>query len=213
MNDRLLLSLGLVLVVVSSGCIHETLLGGDLSFTASEAGVTDDSLSQSGYEHNSTSEMVVRRNYSVAGQTANVVVTNKVSNYEKSVELGVLGSGQAAVYVAFSTPQVDVLGRTFNPVGEMSDRELAEMIVGQYSGIEGLESAGSTTVTVLGKETRVSKFRTSAVFMGQRTVDVNLHITRVRDGDDYVVGVAIYPSALEATEEDSALEMFRGLEH
>lgn len=203
----------LVLIVALSGCIHETLTGGELKFTASDATVNNEALSSAGYTHNSSREMTLRREFSVAGQSQEVVAINQVSDYEKSVELGLLGEARAAVFVAFSTPKVDVLGRSFNPVGEMSDRELANMVVSQYDVIQGLESAGSSTVTVVGEEATVSKFRTRAVFMGQETIDVNLHITRVEHGDDYVIGVGIYPSALEITEENNVLRMYRGLSH
>ena len=202
----------LATLVVASGCVG--FISGDeaLSFEASEGSVSSSALEETGYEHSQTTDVTATQAFEVAGQSRDVTVTNYLAEYGKSVDLGILGGEQrAAVFVAFTTPKVEVLGRTFNPVGEMSNRELLGQLQSQYSSIEVGQQSGSDTVTALGTEATVERFDGRANIAGT-SVDIYVHITKIEHGDDYVVAVGVYPQRLDG-EGENVLRLVSGLSH
>ncbi|MDY6779267.1 MAG: DUF6517 family protein [Halobacteria archaeon] len=210
-----LLTVGFLVVLVGlSGCLAGFITGQKaLRFNATKATVSEAALSETDYVLNSTKRQRITRNFSVAGQTRTVKVRNYITEYEKSVSLGPLGEKKAAAFVAFTTPQVEVLGQTFNPVGSMSDRELAERVLSRFENIENLETQGNTTATMLGKSTEVSEFSATATVAGEQGVDINLHLTRVKHASDYVVAIGVYPRRLESQEKKNIIRMIKGVEH
>jgi len=131
-------ALGLAGVVGLAGLAGCTALdvatGGEpAEFAAGTATVADDTLSETGYELNEVSDQTVSREFEVAGQTREARVTNTIAEYDKAVE--VLGERyQAAVFAALTTPQVEVLGQSFNPIDDLSPDERAELIADRYEG-------------------------------------------------------------------------------
>jgi len=198
-------------MVLTSGCLGVLTGSEPLSFGAAKATERQQTLSETGYRQVAVESQNDTRQFSAAGQTRNVTVTSWVSQYQRSVDLGALGSQPAAVFVAISTPQVDVLGRTFNPVGDMSNRELLEQLQSQYGRIQVGPQADSQNVTVLGSETTVSKFAGTAT-LGGTSVDVYIHVTKVKHDGDFVVAVAIYPQRLTG-EQKRVFRLLDGLEH
>ena len=160
------------------------------------------------------------RTVEAAGQTQQVVVTNQVVEYGKGVDFGPLdlpitGRVQAAIVTALTTPQVDVLGRTFNPVADMSAADLAAMVQSRYEGLDDVEQVGEETATVAGSPTTVGEFETRAQLVGPGVgVDLTLHISEaVAVGSDLVVGVGGYPSLARRRERGGVGSMFEGIEH
>lgn len=153
------------------------------------------------------------REVSAAGQTREVEVTNHLAEYSRSVSVAPLGEGELARFIVLSTPAVEVLGRTFNPVGDMSNRELAEEVQSQYEGLGNLRPAGERTVSVLGTDATVSTF-TGDAELGEtgQTVELTLHVTRVRDGGDFIVAIAVHPALLDG-EAERVDTMLGGIRH
>ena len=200
------------LLVVTSGCIG--FLAGDkpLSVESTEASVSSSTLEDAGYEHNRTTTVTVERTFEAAGQSRDVVATNYLTEYEKSVDLGAMGGERkAAVFVAFTTPKVEVLGKTFNPVGDMSNRELLGQLQSRYDSIEVGQQSGSDTVSVLGTEATVERFDGQAR-IGGTSVDIYVHVTKIEHGDDYVIAVGVYPQRLDG-ERENVLRLVSGLQH
>jgi len=210
-RQRTAVGLALAVMVLTSGCLGVLTGSEPLSFGAAKATERQQTLSETGYRQVAVESQNDTRQFSAAGQTRNVTVTSWVSQYQRSVDLGALGSQPAAVFVAISTPQVDVLGRTFNPVGDMSNRELLEQLQSQYGRIQVGPQADSQNVTVLGSETTVSKFAGTAT-LGGTSVDVYIHVTKVKHDGDFVVAVAIYPQRLTG-EQKRVFRLLDGLEH
>ena len=150
--------------------------------------------------------------FEVAGQTREVEVTSHVAEYDRAVEI--LGERlQAAVFVAFSTPQIEVLGRTFNPVGDMSSEELAEMVQSRYDGVQNLERRSEYETTVAGTDARVVQYDARATLSETGvTVDLVLHVADpVAVGGDFVVGIGAYPEAVG--DGDAVRALLNGIEH
>lgn len=184
----------------------------ELTFEATPATVAQSVADGQGYDHVETREFTMERTFEVAGQSRDVTTVNHSAEYEKPVDTP-FGSIRAAVFAALSTPKVEVLGETFNPVGDMSTAELAERIQERYEALENLEHVDDGTVTVLNRETTRSRFRGDGDPGLGVTLTVEVHITEaVESGDDYVLCVGAFPRLLSG--ERSAVEaMMRGVEH
>ena len=182
-----------------------------LSFNASPATVTDQAVSETGYEEVNVTEQVITRNFSVADQTRQVEVTNQLAQYERQVDLGPLGSQRAAVFVAFASPEVEVATQSFNPIAGMSEREILQRFQTEYESISVGEQTDSRNVTALGQSTAVKKFEGSAQLAGSQ-VDVYIHAVKIKHEGDHIVAVAIYPQQLD-DEEQNVVTLLEGLEH
>ncbi len=214
MNRRLFLAgIGSGTLAVTAGCL-DTVLGDATDFEAAPATVIDPALEEAGYNHIETRPDVERREFGVAGLSRTVSVTNWIGEYYRGLELPIIGRVEAAVFAILATPRVDVLGRSFNPVGEMSDREIAELIQEQYDEISIGAETGRRTVQTLGIETTVTSFEASAQLLpvGGTAIDVIFDITRFTNGEDFLVAIGIYPAAVPA-ESERVTTMLEGLEH
>lgn len=199
------------LLVATAGC--NVILGDDpVEFTAAAATVDDPTLEATGYEEVRVDEQLVVRNFSAAGQSRQANVTNVLAQYERQVDLGVLGERRAAVAVAFSSPQVSVLGESFNPIEDLTTREILQRLESQYEGVDVGQQVGARNVTSLGEDRVLRKFEGTATLDGQQ-VDVYVHATAAfaHEGD-FVVFVGIYPQALDG-EEDRVVDLFGNLTH
>jgi len=207
---KLTVLLTVAIVASTAGCGFIT---GDeaLSFVAEPAPVGEQALSETGYEQSQLRTQNVSREFTVAGQTRQVNVTNELAMYERSVELGLLGEQRAAVFVTFSSPEVSVAGQSFNPISDMSGRQLLSRFSSQYEGLTVGQQVDNRTQTVLGQETAVEKYDGSAQLSGS-SVDVSVHVTRVEHQDDYIVALGIYPQQLSG-EEEHVFTMLDGIEH
>ena len=207
---RLAVALSVVLLTTTAGCGFIT---GEsaLTFSASPTTVTDGAQSETGYEEVTVEEQTVTRTFSAADQSREVEVTNQLAQYERQVDLGPLGSPRAAVFVTLTSPEVEVAGQTFNPISDMSNREILAEFESQYDGISVGDRVGSQSVAVLGGSASVEKFEGSATLSGTQ-VDTYVHAMKVKDGGDYVVAVAIYPQQIPG-EEEEVLGLIEALEH
>lgn len=120
--------------------------------------------------------------------------------------------GGSSQCILLTTPSFSIAGQSFNPVGEMDNAELVSMLSGEFEGLSVGDEVDETTATVLETETTVSTFEAEMEQNGL-TVDILLEITAVPHEDDYVVGVAGYPQALESTEADHVDQLFSGIVH
>lgn len=221
---RYLATVGATTAVATAlaGCLDDVPFIGNspLGFAAHPASVPASALQATGYEQTKQDEFVVSRTYEVAGQSQEVEVTNSLSEYAKEIDLGVLDTitGQtfeAAVFIALSTPQVDVLGQTFNPVGEKTAAELAEMVQDHYDDMGSLDQVDETTAPVAGEPTTVGEFETEAELLtADMTVDLTLHIAEaVPKGDDFIVAIGGYPSELAPEEAPNVFSLMEAVEH
>jgi len=212
-SRRGLLAGGVGLAAGLAGCAG--LVGGDpTSFEAEAATVSDAALSETGYGEFRVRSETSTRTFEAGGRSQDVEVTSQVAEYDRAIE--VLGERfQGAVFTVLSTPQVTVLGATFNPIGDMSNADLAALIQDRYDGIENVERAADAeyATELLGTETRVVRYDADgAVADLGLTVDLRLHIADVIEaGEDFVVPLAAYPAAID--DGDAVVALLNGVEH
>ncbi|ACV48216.1 MULTISPECIES: DUF6517 family protein [Halomicrobium] len=202
--------LSVALVATTAGCGF--LIGDEaLAFESAPASVGDETLSETGYEQTLNESQTVSREFTVAGQSRQVNVTNHLAQYERSIDLGPLGEQRAAVFATFSSPEVSVASQTFNPLSDMSNRELLSQFSSSYDGLSVGQRVENRTHTVLGTETGVQKYGGTAELGGQ-SIDVYIHVTTVKHDGDYVVALGLYPQQLSG-EETHVFAMLDGLQH
>lgn len=201
---------GSVLAAATAGCGF--ILGTDAAtFEASAAVASDTVLQETGYEQESQEEKTIEKEFSAAGQTRTVTVTNVLTMYEKSVDLGPLGKKRGAVFTCLTTPTVEILDRSFNPVADWSAEKLARLVQQQYSGFENLQKQTESQVTVGGSRTVQAEFVGDATLAGS-SVDVTLHISEAAElGDDFVVTFGAYPQ-LKESEGDNVLALMESVQ-
>ena len=196
-------------VGATGGC--SAIFGSGAVFSSTAATVTADARSGTGYQEVAVEDVVVTRTFSAAGQERTVEVTNRAARYERRVDLPALPAQRAAVFVAFTSPKIELFGETFNPIGEMSNRELLELVQDRYTGVSVGGRVGSHEATMLGQSTTIEKFQGSATLAGA-PVDTLIHVTRVEHEGDYVLAITIYPRLL--TDEDGTVaRLVEGIEH
>ena len=216
-----LASLAGVGVAGLAGCLDSVPVdGGPLTFDSAVATVPDPTLSETGYAEHEVEEFVVERSYEVADRQVAVLVTNWAAEYDRAIDLGDLGLPiseriQAAVFTVVSTPQVSVLGQEFNPVAGMDSAELAETMQDRYENIGPMRQVGMETATVLGVETEVGEFETTARLVGTAvTIDLTLQVAAaVESGTDLVLAVGGYPTAIAETERPGIHRLLAEVEH
>lgn len=213
MNRRqALLTIGSAgVTAATAGCIGFLTGSEPLEFEATTATVTQSALDETGYEEAEVREDPITRSFSAAGQEREVEVTNSIATYERTIDLGPLGEQKAAIFAVLSTPQVKILDRTFNPVGEMSNRELLQQLQGRYEGFSVGGRVDTRSQTVLGQDTEIEKFEASATFNGQE-IDLFVHITNVAHEADFVVPIAVYPQRLPG-ESEKVFRLYNGIQH
>lgn len=201
-----------VLLAVTTGCLGLVTGSQPIQATATEATVSDSVLQSAGYEHARTETRHENQTFSVAGQTREANVTSHFAEYQKTVDLGPVGEYRAAVFGVLATPQVNVLGRARNPVGDMSSVELVHLLQSErYDELSVGRTVGTANETMLGTETTLTKLE-GTVAIGSFDVDVYVHVARVRHDGDFVVAFAAYPQS-NPDEEATVRTLLRGVEH
>lgn len=220
---RSAIALGVSAVIASTaGCTARVPFLGDdpMEFGSATASVPQPVLDETGYEAQAIEEVVIEETFEAGGQRQDVVVTNWQAEFDKAIDLGDLGSvidkrQEAAVFTALTTPQVNVFGRTFNPVADMSSQELADMVQDHYEELGDLEYVGEVSGTVAGESTTIGELSGEATLVAEGvSVDLTLHIAEaVESGDDLIVGIGGYPTELRQEEESNIFALMDAIEH
>lgn len=198
-------------LATTTGCLGFVTGDEPLAFDADPASVSRAKLAETDYEESARRSPTVTREFTVAGQTREVSVTNRLALYEKAADLGPLGERKVALFALVATPQVELAGRTFNPVGDMSMRELLEQFQSRYDGLAVDERVGSATVSTLDTEVTVERYAGTTTVKGQ-TVELYLHVARFEHRDDFVVATGAYPRRM-SDEADTIHSLISHVEH
>jgi hypothetical protein len=209
---RVAAPLALAVLLVTSGCSFVTGQG-SLAFEASDVSVSQSALEDTGYTESRDTTRETSRNVTVADESRTVTVTNHVGEYTRQIDLGPVESRELARFTVLSTPKVTVAGQgPFNPVGDMSNAELARTFQGEYGAVGNVQLVENRTGRLLGGDVTVSKFSAEARTGSGQSVDVYLHVAKADDGEDFVVAVAVYPQQVDG-EREHVNRLLRGIRH
>lgn len=195
--------------LLSPGCLDLVSDEEPLRFTARPAPVVESALDEAGYEHYRTVEHEEQRTVEAGGASREVEVVNVRSEYDRRIDLGPLGEARAAVFATFSTPKIEALGRTFNPVDDMDNADIAAEVQSRYESVTIGEEIDRRTRSILGESVDVSKFEGQATF-SDRDLEVFVHVGIGETDDEHVPVLAIYPRLLSG-EEERITVLFEGV--
>lgn len=199
---------GIPAALLFSGCT-DLIRGDEARFEADTAVVADDVVADSGYEKVEVTDDEIRKDFDQVDRT--VVVINSMAEYARSVNIGPLG-GELARFTVLATPKIDLVpGRPANPVGDMDDREIAEMVQSEYDDIDNVELVDTREGQLLGDTVEISKFAADAKTVGGEDVSVYMHIGQTDNEDDFVIVVGVHPRDVDDQDEIDAL--VGGVEH
>lgn len=213
LRRRTVATIAVVCIVLSAGCTG-LVFGDTAEFSSSQATVGADGLEETDYEQTGTQEHVIEEDVEVSDVSRTVIVSNWITQYEKSLEIQ--GEQQdAARFFLVSTPAVEVLGQSFNPVAEMDHEELIEEFESQldesYDEFGDVEKVDSRQEVVLDQEAEVTTFETSAELEGTE-VDLYVHVMTVTHDGDLITAVGAHPAAF-AQERSNTYTMIQEIEH
>lgn len=183
------------------------------TFTAAPARVSEDAAAETGYEYRGTRKRVDERQVG----SEDVEVTSYLSTYDRSIDLpsGRFGDEpvRAGAFGVGTTPQVSVGGEDFNPISDLSDREIAARIQEHYSGLEIVRAVGGRALEALGVRFSLESYEGTATLQGEFDIEVVLDIFRREHEDDHIVVAAIYPvEDVLPSEQERIDTLIRGLQ-
>lgn len=185
--------------------------GGATSWGAANATLSTEVQNDTQFSHHRTTEDTITREFGVSVLTRTVEVTNVIAEYDRAIEVGPIGTRlQAAVFAVLSTPQVRMLGRTFNPVADMSTAEIAKMVQERYDQIGNVSEDREFEGTVAGESTTVTRFTATARLVEADVgLDVYLYVSQaVEAGEDFLVTLSVHPRSFDL--ERSTIEQLMG---
>lgn len=189
-------AVAVALLVVLTGC---GAMGGDrtpetITAAAGQATVNDAALSATGFSERTVEE----RQLSDSGTLDISGDVEMEVNYriEATTSRAVYASDEGSVFAAYSVPLVepDDVAATINPLAGRSLTEVATRAQDTYGDFGDLTHIENTTVTMLGNETTLAKYATTASGPNGST-EVSVYVAQVRHSGDVVVAVAVMPRA------------------
>lgn len=192
--------------MIASGCTNLD-VDGPMIFEPDEAGVPEEDLGDHGYTLRETKQIWTNRSASTLAVEHDVHVLTVAKVYQRGQ-----GDTQAAVG-AVSTPKTEILEKDFNPIKDMSHREVIERLASStgYGSIRDLNEVGSAEVPILGDTREVARFEATGEDSDGDTKDLVIHVAKFSDGDDFVVPIGVYPAGEELA--SGVLGMFEELDH
>jgi hypothetical protein len=215
MTRNVAVGIGLALMLVVSGCAATQ---EEFRFESTAGTVSDDALSEAGYESTEEAEsLTVNRTVNAGGSERDVTVVNYASAYAREVEVAGQSRTLAGAAV-FTTPSISFVGQEFNPVADQSNKQLVDRaqsrVEGQIDGggVEDVEFVENRTATILGTETTVGVF-SGTTTVGETEVELRILVTKVKHEDDFVIVAGAYPQALAGDERPRLETVFDNVEH
>jgi len=195
---RPLLTLALAAVLVTAGCVG----AGDrtpapIEGSASAATVSEEGRSAAGYEEVAVeSDRVTRSGTIDVSGDVELSVDYRANATARRAVYRARDADPPSVFAVYSVPllspeRVDV---TVDPLGDRSTAEVVARSQGTYDGFGDFEHVENASVTVLGTETTLVNYATTAN-AGGTTVDVDVYLTVVEHEGDLVRTVAVVPRA------------------
>lgn len=204
---RVVLTLALVVLLVTSGCLG-LLTGEGSSFEAKPVSVSEEATAETGYSKFDSGSNTVTRSF--AGQQ--VRVQNTYAEYARTSSLPLFDDTKVARFTVFASPEVKVAGQSFNPLAKMNNTEIVLRLQSQYDTLSGMQKVSDRQDTVLGIDTKVSKFRANSRTQAGTQTEVFIHITKVKHQGDFVLALGVYPAKMDG-EQSNVNRMLAGIQH
>ncbi|WP_049921062.1 DUF6517 family protein [Halopiger djelfimassiliensis] len=181
-------------LALTAGCLDFVLGKGPLEFDSSRVAPTETALTETEYENQTVEEETIEETIDV-GVEREIRASLWRSHYSKEIEYQGR-THEGALFAAVSVPAMEVLGRSFNPLDDMSNEELLERLLSEVDGeqgnVENIRHDESFGLEILGEGREVDRFVGQSEFDGE-PIDVELTLTAVSHADDLLVLLGSYP--------------------
>jgi len=202
-------------LALTAGCVDVVLGNAPLELDSKRVAPTDDALTQAGYTEREVNSDPIERTVELPGGVErDVRATVWRSIYTKNVDY----AGQTregAAFAAVSIPGMEIAGRSLNPLGELSNKELLERFLEQVSTdngeISNIQQEESFGLDILGGGRSVDLFVGQSDLEGE-TIDIEIKLTSFTHEGDLLVLLGTYPRMLTA-EAANAEELMESVEH
>ncbi|WP_049990831.1 DUF6517 family protein [Natrinema salifodinae] len=202
-------------LALTAGCLDFVLGNGPLEFDADRVAPSDDALEETGYDETDASEESIERSVELSGGVEREVRASVwTSVYTKEVEYG----GQkreGAAFAAVSIPGMEVMGRSVNPLDDMSNKDLLEEFLNQAAGEHGeirrIQHEESFDLEILDDGREVDTFVGESDLEGE-SIEVEIKVASFDHEGDLLVLLGTYPKQLTA-ESANAEVLMESAEH
>lgn len=214
---KVLAGIGAGSVGLLAGCL-DIVRGNTLEYSSEPAQVDQSAIDDSGFEHVRTERIPVEDTVEAAGQERDVRITNWATSYNKRFNLERGGSIRTALFTTISTPDVEILSRSVNPITEMDHQEMIGEFSGEFDAIDevaDIQFLREDSTRMLGEQTEVSVFEATAIIEG-READALIHVADTQHEDDIVVAVGAYVvefQGISLDESDNVRTFMQSVEH
>jgi hypothetical protein len=205
-------AVAVALLLVLAGC---GATGGDrtpetITAAAGQATVSDAALSATGFSERTVEQGLLADSGTLA--VAGDVEMEVNYRIEATTHRAVYASDADSVFAVYSVPLVepDDVAATIDPIGGRSLTEIGTRAQDTYGEFGDLANVENATVTMLGDETTLAKYATTADGPDVRT-EVFVYVAQVHHDGDVVVAVAVMPRATDDAE--AVRTLVGGIEH
>lgn len=185
-------------VALSAGCLDFVTGDGPLEFSSDRVAPTDSALEETGFEEMSVEEKTFEETVE-AGVEREVKANFWLSSYSKALEIQGQ-SKEATAFVAVSSPNMSVAGRSLNPIDEMDSEELLNEFRGQIENgdttIQDIQREETFSVSILGESRDVDLLRGQTEYQGE-AIDIELVVASFAHEGDYLVLAGMYPEMFQ----------------
>lgn len=184
-------------LALTSGCLDVITGSEPLTFDARRAAPSDAAVDETGYAERDRSEENIEETIDV-GVERDIRATVHSTIYTKAVEIQGRRM-EAAAFGVVSMPGMEVLGKSFNPLDDMSNREILEEVrpelersVGELRDVRHGEER---SLSILGESRTVDVFGAKTTLEG-REIELRILLAAVDHEDDTIVLLGGYPRML-----------------
>jgi hypothetical protein len=196
----------------ASGCFGFATGTAPLEDEAREVTVADGALADTGYEVYRSEPVVERYTVRIADQPREIEATSHVSEYRKLLSMGMMDEEEyLGVVGVISAPRTEVIGRTFHPLEERTDRRLVGDLQSQYDEFEDSQLVEPEGVTVLDERREVDVYRARTERAGE-SIDAMINLLSFAFDGDQLAAVGVYPASLSG-EKQRIHTLFEHVQH
>lgn len=184
-------------------------LAGCSGATSFSAEYAETDPGETGYEQTDQRESTITRTF--AGQ--DVEVTNTVTEYQKEVELGILGgSANVGVFAAFTSPRAEIAGRTFNPISNWGNERIVDELQSRFDNMSDIQEESTEEVEMLGSARTVTKFSATTTYESEE-IPVFLLMATFDHESDVVIPLGVFPQERKDEEGANVRQLMGALTH
>lgn len=213
MKRQGLLLLVVLALIVTGGCVG-LVIGDGVQMDGEPAAVNEDTVAETGFTFSEYRTVHLNETVDVLGQERHINTTNHVVIYNRTSTLEQFDQDTGG-FVVISTPDVSIGGQSVNPAARMSNRELVGQFEGELESQVGqlgeLREVSQRTEPMLGYAATVTVFETNST-IGNRTVTLYVHVTKIKHEGDLVAAIGVHPEALQQQSPEIS-RLIRNIEH